>query len=307
MSTDSLFRSIPTKSLNDAQTDNKSTTEVSTKTPPLSTTTPLLTPTTTEVDPNSLFPNANLPPKRDISSIPPIFFVGAKEKEEIVIVEPEGSTTATELEFVGGHGDRRLSGILAETNDIHEEEKKDHAAAPAKRIALSVADANRGIFGNKHLKVNADRNPQSKAPETTPVSTLTPSRSIRVFGYPPNLVHNVIQHFMTYGKIENYQISPGNWITITFENSSMALAALKSNGVVISKMYLIGVSLEKEETKPAVAKNIIPMDVSNGVFKNLNNANNGVGSGKAGVSAENKYRAATGGIIATIKDALFGW
>lgn len=116
MSTDSLFRSIPTKSLSDTPNDNKNTTEATTKTTSLSTTAPLLTPSLTEVDQNSLFPNANLPPKRDISSIPPIFFVGAKQKEEVAIIEPEVSTITTEQEFVGGHGDRRLSGILAEVN-----------------------------------------------------------------------------------------------------------------------------------------------------------------------------------------------
>jgi hypothetical protein len=128
-----------------------------------------------------------------------------------------------------------------------------------------------------------------------------------VFGYPPNLVHNVIQHFSNYGKIEKYQEGPGNWITITYETNSMALSALKSNGMAISKSYLIGVSLEKEEAEVQV-EHVVPMDVSNGVFKKTTPVSkNGLGSGKVGVSAENKDNASTGSFVSRLKDTFFGW
>ncbi|CAO3628561.1 unnamed protein product [Mucor hiemalis] len=114
MSTNTLFRSIPTKSLNDAPNDTKNTADSTTTSPPrpaLTSTLSLLTPNV-EVNQNALFPNTGLPLKKDISSIPPIFFVGAKEREEeVVILEPP---VDTDSETVVGHGDRRLSGILAE-------------------------------------------------------------------------------------------------------------------------------------------------------------------------------------------------
>lgn len=90
---------------------------------------------------------------------------------------------------------------------------------------------------------------------------------------------------------------------ITFESSSMALSALKSNGMAISKNYLIGVSLEKEETTVEV-EHVVPMDVSNGVFKKNKN---GLGSGKVGISAESKDNASAKDFISRLKDTFLGW
>jgi hypothetical protein len=119
----------------------------------------------------------------------------------------------------------------------------------------------------------------------------------------------VIQHFATYGKIESYHETSGNWMTITYESSTYALAALKANGIIISNSHMIGVALEKEE--PTTIQNVIPLEESQGVFKSLH----GLGSGKVGKSAidpKNKHSdfgdTMTGGsIISRLKDALLGW
>lgn len=112
MSTDSIFRSIPTTSLNDAQNKNTPTTSVvstpASLNPHVITTPNGLTPSV-ELNNSNLFPNATLPVKKDISSIPPAFFVGPREKEDTVIVEPQFSTDSGSVV-----SDRRLSGILAE-------------------------------------------------------------------------------------------------------------------------------------------------------------------------------------------------
>lgn len=136
------------------------------------------------------------------------------------------------------------------------------------------------------------------------VSVLKPSKTIRVFGYPVNLIHNVIQHFGTYGKIENFYEATGNWMNITYESSTDALAALKANGIIISNSHMIGVSLEKEE--PAVIKDLVPSEETEGVFKSTH----GLGSGKIGHSAvdsKNTVENTNGGIISKLKDALLGW
>lgn len=141
------------------------------------------------------------------------------------------------------------------------------------------------------------------------------SRTVRVFGYPSNLVNNVISHFNRYGKIEHFEQAPGgNWISITYEKNASALAALKSNGIVISKNHLIGVTLEEVSTHP-VAQNVVPLNVANGVFKtytpNTTFNASGLGKGKVGVSAIDKSNTGTdsidGGFVSRLKDAFFGW
>lgn len=138
------------------------------------------------------------------------------------------------------------------------------------------------------------------------VSTLQASKTIRVFGYPVNLMHNVIQHFKKYGKIDKYEVAAGNWMVITYASSADALAALKANGIVISDNHMIGVSLEKDE--PVEIRNIVPLQETEGVFKSLY----GLGSGKVGHSAADPENTAaitnnSGGVISKLKDALLGW
>jgi hypothetical protein len=114
MSTDTLFRSIPTASLNDPPKNDTTNTTVVPAPVLLDahvvSTPSVLTPNV-ELNNTSLFPNTTLPAKKDVSSIPPAFFVGPLEKEDTVIFEPEFSTGSGS---VVSYGDRRLSGILAE-------------------------------------------------------------------------------------------------------------------------------------------------------------------------------------------------
>ncbi|KAI9272359.1 hypothetical protein EDC94DRAFT_596182 [Helicostylum pulchrum] len=269
MSTDSVFPQIPTTSVKE--------------------------PTTTEAT------------IKELDRIAPCFFVGPHEIEKKVAFEPEPNQDSGS---VVGYGDRRLSGILAETT---EGGKKEESAIeiPSKRVILDAADANRGIFGDKRLKVanrgtcSAYSNNQDiiAAPHVDP---LEPSKTVRVFGYPSNLLHNVIEHFMTYGKIEEYHESPGNWVTITYESSTSALAALKSNGIIISKTYMIGVSMEEEA--PIVTQGVVPLDVNESVYK----SNQGLGNGKVGVSINSPSHVSNGiisigGIMSKLKDTFFGW
>lgn len=111
---------------------------------------------------------------------------------------------------------------------------------------------------------------------------------------------------MTYGKIEEYRESPGNWVTITYESSTCALAALKSNGIIISRTYMIGVSMEEEA--PIVTQGVVPLDSNESVFKNIH----GLGSGKVGVSITDPSHVSTGvtssgSIMSKLKDTFFGW
>lgn len=140
------------------------------------------------------------------------------------------------------------------------------------------------------------------------------SRTIRVFGYPSNLVNNVISHFNRYGKIEHFEQAPGgNWILITYEKNASALAALKSNGIVISKNQLIGVTLEETHADPVV-QNVVPLDKTSGVFKTYTpntSSESGLGKGKVGVSAMDKTNAGATSFMSyvseKIQEAVFGW
>lgn len=129
-----------------------------------------------------------------------------------------------------------------------------------------------------------------------------------MFGYPTNLTNNVVQHFVEYGKIEKYEQAPsGNWVLITYENNASALAALKSNGIMISKGYLIGVVLHDSPSKGVVTQHVIPAEEATSIFKPI--YVNGLGSGKAGVSATNtpNDQPIDGGFFSYIKESIFGW
>jgi hypothetical protein len=137
------------------------------------------------------------------------------------------------------------------------------------------------------------------------------TKSIRVFGYPTHLVNTVIQHFVKYGKIERYEQSPGNWITIFYEESSSANAALKSNGIVISKNYLIGVSLNY--APPQDIHFVKTQDETGSAYKTstIKKVNNGLGSGKAGVSAIDQRNTDSSplyqSLFTRVKESFLGW
>lgn len=137
------------------------------------------------------------------------------------------------------------------------------------------------------------------------------TKSIRVFGYPTHLVNTVIQHFVKYGKIERYEQSPSNWITIFYEESSSANAALRSNGLIISKNHLIGVSLDY--APPQDLHYIKTQDETGAAYKSTTTkkVNTGLGSGKAGVSAFDQ-RTTEGlplyqNLFTRVKESFLGW
>ncbi|CEP11373.1 hypothetical protein [Parasitella parasitica] len=265
-------------------------------------------------EPTSIF--STIPTqKKDLTTIPPVFFVGGSENALILDEPMEEAKDQSNLSI--GYGDRRLSGVLSEKPDdtkLETSSKQDQSSK--KRIFLGAADAQRGLFGNGDVQKKRRGSlsiPQEEKSSSTQISD-SQSKSIRVFGYPANLVNNVVSHFNRYGKIEKYQQAPGgNWITITYEKNASALAALKSNGVVISKNHLIGVTLEELPTHP-VAQNVVPLMDSNGVFKaNMSNTtfSSGLGKGKVGVSALDGSNVGTesieSGFFSRLKDAFLGW
>lgn len=127
-------------------------------------------------------------------------------------------------------------------------------------------------------------------------------------------MNNVISHFNRYGKIEHFEQAPGgSWILITYQKNASALAALKSNGIVISKNQLIGVTLE-ETHADAVVHNVVPLNEGNGVFKTYTSNTSfesGLGKGKAGVSAMDKTNAGATSLLGYVfekaKETIFGW
>ncbi|KAI7904102.1 uncharacterized protein BX663DRAFT_506409 [Cokeromyces recurvatus] len=249
---------------------------------------------------------------KDISCIPPTFFVGAQENEDKIPLVPETRNTRS---LSIGYGNRRLSGILTKPVD---KEKKPDTESPAKRIVLGSSDAKRGIFGDGNVQKKRKVSLTDDAVRLklkTKIDELPNSRTIRIFGYPVNLANNVIHHFLQYGKIEHYVESPGNWISITYEKDSSALAALKSNGTIISKNHLIGVILEDTTATPETHK-VIPVEGSKGVFKAAFNIQPSkpieLGSGRAGISARDPSESSdsysiNGGILSYFKELISGW
>ncbi|KAG1079528.1 hypothetical protein G6F42_023722 [Rhizopus arrhizus] len=193
--------------------------------------------------------------------------------------------------------------------------KDKQGESSKKRIFLGAADAQRGLFGNgdvrkKRRGSSSLQGDQSRASQINE----SQSRTVRVFGYPSNLVNNVISHFNRYGKIEHFEQAPGgNWISITYEKNASALAALKSNGIVISKNHLIGVTLEETHVGPVV-QTVVPLDEANGVFKTYTpntSFKSGLGKGKVGVSAMDKSNAEATSLISYVfekfQETFFGW
>lgn len=255
--------------------------------------------------------------KKDIASIPPVFFVG--RPNDTPDVDEPVRYTRDQRNLSIGYGDRRLSGVLSEKPEDTKADtavKKDEQGdSSKKRIFLSTADAQRGLFGNgivpkKHKGSSSLQDDQSR---TSNINE-SQSRTIRVFGYPSNLVNNVISHFNRYGKIDRFEQAPGgSWILITYEKNASALAALKSNGIVISKNQLIGVTLEETHVD-VVVQNVIPLDEGNGVFKTSTSKasfESGLGRGKVGVSAMDKTNAGAtslaGYICEKLQETFFGW
>ncbi|KAF1801285.1 hypothetical protein FB192DRAFT_1385119 [Mucor lusitanicus] len=255
--------------------------------------------------------------KKDFASIPPAFFVG-RSNDTPDVDEPVGHTR-DQRNLSIGYGDRRLSGVLSEKPEETKADttatKDEQEGSSKKRIFLSTADAQRGLFGNG-IVPKKRKGTSSLQDDQSTVSNIneSQSRTIRVFGYPSNLVNNVISHFNRYGKIEHFEQAPGgSWILITYQKNASALAALKSNGIVISKNQLIGVTLE-ETHADAVVHNVVPLNEGNGVFKTYTSNTSfesGLGKGKAGVSAMDKTNAGATSLLGYVfekaKETIFGW
>lgn len=148
-----------------------------------------------------------------------------------------------------------------------------------------------------------------------------PPKTIRVFGYPTNLTHDVVQYFMTFGKIEEYKETLGRWMTIRYDSSAAALAALNGNGVIISKNYMIGVALEPKESSTTASHEVVqrmkPIEDIDSVYKSFSKkSDSGLGSGKVGISASDKNNAndpaasknfANVGVMTKLRDYLLSW
>lgn len=69
------------------------------------------------------------------------------------------------------------------------------------------------------------------------------TRSITVFGFPPNNRTDVLLSFQTHGVIENYDLGEGNnWLHITYESEWAAQKALARNGSIFQPIgVMVGV------------------------------------------------------------------
>ncbi|KAI8987298.1 hypothetical protein BDF20DRAFT_909937 [Mycotypha africana] len=271
------------------------------------------------------------PIKKDITCIPPAFFVGSQEPEDANEIKLD-MTRSVSI----GYGDRRLSRVIPEpTSAAEAKEVKE----PPRTTVAEFVDPNRGLFGDgivqKKRRVPAT-NDHFDNSKKTEYSTCT----IRVFGYPLNLTHNIINHFSRYGTIRDYeQSASGNWISITYASDLSAVAALKSNGTIISKNHLIGVCLEPEseqqndsnrnssgintsttsttdtslkgdsKTEDKESHSIMKIQEGINLYKtDLKKANGQytLGSGKVGISAK-KSKSLTNDLLGKMKEYVFGW
>lgn len=70
-------------------------------------------------------------------------------------------------------------------------------------------------------------------------STSSAQNSVVVFGFPPYLYMDVVQHFTSFGEAVSMDPPPAvdsgrNWITITYRNSWEAARAVRSNGEILA-------------------------------------------------------------------------
>ncbi|CAO3576386.1 unnamed protein product [Absidia cylindrospora] len=191
-------------------------------------------------------------------------------------------------------------------------------------------------------------NTESTSKEDTEEPSITNTkddeiRTIRIFGFPPNLSDTLRTHFEKYGRIEASQHSPGNWLSILYASPTSATTAVaKSNRMVIADTFMIGVTMATTNLKPIPSKSLLtrtPADhhphhhqdhpvyksilpVTDGVFadrsskKKKPSSTTTVGTGKAGVSVAAGPTVATSnrasipettGWIGFFKDILFDW
>ncbi|KAI8096537.1 uncharacterized protein BX664DRAFT_382971 [Halteromyces radiatus] len=162
-------------------------------------------------------------------------------------------------------------------------------------------------------------------------------RTIKIFGFPPNMITNVRKHFERYGKIEDSQYSPGSWLSIRYEKPASATQALDSNEKIMAETFKIGVTLANENLRSssAISASLTKADgsstqeqqKSSNVFKDIHpktdsvfakrdDKQKGVGSGRTGISViaspsigqhSKVTTPQTTGWIGYIRDLLFTW
>jgi Nup53/35/40-type RNA recognition motif len=75
------------------------------------------------------------------------------------------------------------------------------------------------------------------------VSTGDGQNSVIVFGYPQKMKETVLDRFKKLGYVEEYKLGGGNWMTITYSDSSSVYKALAFNSQLIADNIIIGVKL----------------------------------------------------------------
>ncbi|WBW71315.1 nucleoporin Nup40 [Schizosaccharomyces osmophilus] len=90
--------------------------------------------------------------------------------------------------------------------------------------------------------------------QTIPMEPLKEvSRSVIVFGFPPEITNQVVNEFSRFGKIVNqnsltassvsmpsFKNGHGNWLQLTYAEPSSAVKAVQSNGIVIGGSFMVG-------------------------------------------------------------------
>src|ERR1700733_3259086 len=83
--------------------------------------------------------------------------------------------------------------------------------------------------------------PQSSNTISTPASAIasTASASVIVFGFPPYLYHDIVQHFTSIGDTVSVDPPPSldtgrNWITVVYKNPWEAARAIRRSGEILT-------------------------------------------------------------------------
>ncbi|ORZ11961.1 hypothetical protein BCR42DRAFT_420957 [Absidia repens] len=305
-----------------------------------------------------LFLSANDPlPSQNTSSLPakevdlekPAPSSAAPATAPNVLIPAEGRITkashdnALPIFFAGAH--------LPERQQEEEQLAEDHEldTSSGKLPSMQAPDlTTQKDDGPSTVSTNTESASKEETEEPSINHTMDDEiRTIRIFGFPPNLSDTLRTHFEKYGRIEASQHSPGNWLSILYASPTSATTAVaKSNRMVIADTFMIGVTLATTNLKPIPSKSLLarkPTDhhhqeqphdhhvyksihpVTDGVFANRSSkkpsspsttTTTTAGTGKAGVSVAGGPTVATSnrasipqttGWIGFFKDILFDW
>ncbi|OBZ88748.1 Nucleoporin nup40 [Choanephora cucurbitarum] len=259
----------------------------------------LATPADIQAESSSRLPKSALLPvsiKRDLCCTPPAFFVGSVDDHLSRSFESAAETTQPDT--ISGYGNRRLSRVLAESvADANKKKLPSITEAPQKKVTTVSIDPDKGIFGNGRICTKPKENEFNLSPKFDQIKTMEKAdpkktRSVRVFGYPPDSIASILHYFSRFGEIEGYSPSSGNWISITYKKNDYAIAALKTNGNIVFKNCPIGVVLEPEPQDQSQHYIVSPED--------------GLGSGVAGPSVRHRDDMKLT-MVERLKEMFFGW